>query len=186
MRKLYIPFALVLALTLLGAACRSSPRTGQGDLPDIVRNARRSAPEDVLIGIGSANMASQHQSRLMAESRARAEIARVLDTMVQQMIRDFTAGSEIDHTAVLTFQEDISVQLTRARLQGAYIADEAFIRGTYYVVVHLRKEDVGREIDQARAAAALRTPAMASFDAQARMNQAFYDAARQEPQVADR
>ena len=185
MKKICIVLAFVLTASLLLMACRSGPNSQTG-LPDIVRDARRNAPEDVLIGIGSARLSTQQQSRTMAESRARAEIARSMDTMVQQMIRDYTASSEVDPNSVLAYQEDITVSLTRAQLQGSVIADEDFINGTYYVVVHLSKENVVREINQAQAAARLRVPAMASFDAEARMNEAFDRAAAAELNVADR
>ena len=186
MKKIQIALTLVmvLSLSMLSVACRTTHRGDQ--LPPIVRDARRNAPEDVIIGIGMANMATRSQSRIMAESRARGEIARVMDTMVQGMIRDYTAGSEVDHSAVIAFQEDISVQLTRARLQGAVIVDEALINGNYYVVMHLSKANVVNEINQAQAAARLRVPQMASFDAERRMNEAFARAAAAELQVADR
>ena len=176
--------AVLLVFGMSVLACRSAPP--QSDLPEFVREARRNAPPDVLIGIGSASMPTQSHSRSIAESRARGEIARAMDTMVQQMIRDYTAGSEVDYSAVLSFQEDISVQLSQARLQGAVIVDEDWIGGTYFVVVHFSKNNVAREIGQAQAAAALRVPAMASFDAQVRMDEAFNRAAAVQPQVADR
>ena len=186
-------FTLIFALCLIFfmAGCGSSPspiqtEETQNGLPNIVKNANAKRGGDILIGIGSAKMASQSQSRTMAESRARAEIARAMDTMVQQMVRDYTAGSEVDKSAVVAFQEDISIQLTKAHLQGAVVENEDWIDGTYYVVMRLSKSDVVREINQAQAAAKLKVPAMLSFDAEARMNEAFERAAAEELRVADR
>jgi hypothetical protein len=167
---------VLILLLILGCASASRNNTSahRGDeLPDIVRNARRNAPEDVLIGIGSATLASQSQSRLMAETRARAEISRAMDSMVQEMVRDYQASSEVAPRDAIAFQENITVTLSRSRLQGAVINDEAWINGTYYVVVYLNKADVVREINQAQAAARLAVPAMASFNAEDRMNSAF-------------
>ena len=171
-----------LIFQLNSAQPQASAHRGD-ELPHIVRNARRNAPEDVLVGIGMARLTTQSQSRAMAESRARGEIARVMDTMVQQMIRDYTARSAIAYSTVLAFQEDISVQLSRARLQGAVIVDTAFINGNYYVVMHLSKANVVNEINQAQAAARLRVPQMASFNAGQRINEAFARAVVEELQT---
>jgi hypothetical protein len=97
-----------------------------------------------------------------------------MDIIVQDMVRDYTAGSEVDHSAVLSFQENITVTLSRSRLQGASVVnqdiDEA---GNCWTVVMLSKGGVVQEINQAVAAAKLAVPAMASFNAEERMNQAF-------------
>ena len=45
--------------------------------------------------------------------------------------------------------------------------------------MHLSKTSVAREINQAQAAARLAIPAMASFDAEARMNEAFEQAKKE-------
>jgi hypothetical protein len=47
-----------------------------------------------------------------------------MDTIVRDMVRDYTAGSEVDHSAVLSFQENITVALSQARLVGASIIGE--------------------------------------------------------------
>jgi hypothetical protein len=40
------------------------------------------------------------------------------------MVRDYTAGSEVDHSVVLSFQENITVALSQARLTGSTIVAE--------------------------------------------------------------
>jgi hypothetical protein len=90
------------------------------------------------------------------------------------MVRDYTAGSEVDHSAVLSFQESITVALSQARLQGAAIVEEDEDKsGNYWTAITLSKSSVVNEINQAVAAAKLRVPAMASFNAQERMDAAF-------------
>jgi hypothetical protein len=180
--------ALALLAVFMVVSCGGSPKAEPRlvGLPDIVRNARRNAPEGVLIGIGSAKLATQNQSKTVAETRARAEISRAMETVVQDMVRDYTASSEIDPSAALGFQEQITVALSKSKLQGSVISDEDFIDGTYYVVVYLSKSDVVREINQAQAAAKLAVPAMASFSAETRMNEAFDRESGKEPRVADR
>jgi len=187
MRKLSlsIVFAITAIVMLSCGTTGSSGSSGSG-LPDIVRNARRNAPQDVLIGIGSANLASQSQSKTVAETRARAEISRQMSSMVQDMVRDYQASSEVDRNSALSFQENITVALSKSNLQGAVIVDEDYIDGTYYVVVHLSKANVVREINQAQAAARLAVPAMASFNAEARMNEAFDREYNRELQVNNR
>jgi hypothetical protein len=97
-----------------------------------------------------------------------------MNTIVRNMGRDYTAGSEVDNSAVLSFQESITVQLSQARLQGAAIVEEdEDANGNYWTAIMLSKNSVVNEINQAVSAAKLRVPAMASFNAQERMDAAF-------------
>ena len=155
-----------------------------GRVPEFVREALMNAPEDALIGIGSARMATESQSRTIATTRARAEISRQMSTMIQDMIRDYTAGSEVDHSAVLSFQENITVALSKAELTGSrVVAFDYTDDGTCYVVVIYGSSNVANEINQAQAAAKLAVPALASFNAEDRMNDAFARAYGAEIQV---
>ena len=170
-------FAICLALILMGCASRPP---ASGGMPTIVANARRDAPEDVLVGIGNAKMSTVAQSRTIAATRARAEISNSMNSMVSNMVRDYTASSEVDPQAALAFQENITVTLSRSSLSGAVIWYEAEDADkNWWCVMHLSKANVAREISQAQAAARLSVPAMASFDAEERMNEAFERAARE-------
>jgi hypothetical protein len=181
---------VVLCVMFAVAGCGTKPaaQSDQGSgLPDIVRNARKNAPEGVLIGIGSSSNSPQSMARNVAETRARGEIARAMNSMVRNMISDYTANSETDRNAVLSFQESITTSLAEARLQGAVIHDEDYIKGTYYVVIYLSKSDVAREIMSATEASRRLAPAaMASFNAQDRMDAMFERELSQEVQVRDR
>jgi hypothetical protein len=111
-------------------------------------------PEDALIGVGTARMASLQQSRTISATRARAELSRQMDTVIRDMVRDYTAGSEVDHSAVLSFQENITVALSQARLQGASIVEEdEDANGNYWTAVMLSKTRAVNEINQAVAGA---------------------------------
>jgi hypothetical protein len=171
-----VVFAICLITIITG--CNSTPKsTG---MPPQAANARRDAPEDVLVGIGNAQMGTIAQSRTIAATRARAEISSTLNTMVSSMVRDYTASSEVDPAAALAFQENITVTLSRADLSGAVIHWEGQDSdGNWWTVMHLSKANVAKEISQAQAAARLAVPAMASFDAEARMNQAFEQAKKE-------
>jgi len=172
---------LVLALCAISAllGCASKPPASSG-MPFNVGNARRNAPEDVLVGIGNAKMGTVAQSRNIAATRARAEISNSLDSMVKNMVRDYTASSEVDPNAALAFQENITVTLSKSQLSGAVIQfEEPDSNGEWWVVMYLSKANVAKEITQAQAQARLAVPAMSSFDAEKRMNEAFEQAKKE-------
>ena len=183
--------ALFLVMAFLG--CKSSPppapaqeRNVPGSFPEFVKKAVRNAPEDALLGIGTAKLASLSQSRTVASTRARAEISRQLNTMVQDMVRDYQASSEVDPAAAISFQENMTVSLSKSTLTGSRIVDEDRDEdGNVWCVVLLDKASVVNEINQAQAAARLAVPAMASFNAEARMNEAFDRVSNQEMQVGN-
>ena len=170
-----VVFTICLAVTILGCASSSGSKPpASSGMPANIANARRNAPEDVIVGIGSAKMATTAQSRNIAATRARAEISNTMNSMVQNMVRDYTAASEVDPSAVLSFQENITVTLSQSNLSGAVIQfEEPDQNDEWWVVIYLSKNSVVQEINQAQAAAKLAVPAMASFDAEARMNEAF-------------
>jgi len=167
--------AAVSCVSAGGASDKPAPeRKVDSRVPQFVKDAVKNAPEDALVGIGTARMASLSQSRTISATRARAELSRQMDTIIRDMIRDYTAGSEVDHSAVVSFQENITVALSQARLQGSSVVNEDVDEaGNYWTVVMLNKTRVVQEINQAVSAAKLAVPAMASFNAEARMNDAF-------------
>jgi hypothetical protein len=188
MKKILFVCACLLAV-FMAVSCASTsntPTTGKtsgssqsgrmvnSSIPKSIRDATANVPEDALIGVGTAKMATLSQSRTISQTRARAEISRQMDTVVRDMVRDYTAGSEVDRSAVLSFQENITVALSQARLVGSSIVTEdQDPNGNYWTVVMLSKAGAVNEINQAVAAAKLRVPAMASFNAESRMNAAF-------------
>ena len=91
-------FAVCLVLVLMACASRKPAPASEG-MPSRVETARRDAPEDVLVGIGNARMSTDAQSRNIAATRARAEISNSLNSMVSNMVRDYTASSEVDTQA---------------------------------------------------------------------------------------
>jgi hypothetical protein len=178
MKKIY-GVLLLLCAALIFFGCASKP-PASGGMPSNIANARRNAPEDVLVGIGSAKMGTVAQSRNIAATRARAEISNIMDSIVKNMVHDYTASSEVDPQSALAFQENITVTLSRSDLSGAVIMNEEPDNdGQWWCVIHLSKANVTREISQAQAAARLAVPAMASFDAERRMNEAFEQARKE-------
>jgi hypothetical protein len=107
-----------------------------------------------------------------------------MNTMIQDMVRDFQASSEVDKSAALSFQENITVALSKSTLTGSRVVDADFDdNGNCWTVVQLGKSNIVHEINQAQAQARLAVPAMASFNAEDRMNAAFDKAYGQEVQV---
>jgi len=176
---------VVMNFVACGSSAKSAPTTAAqataakerkvgGNVPQFVKDAVKRTPEDALLGIGTAKAASLSLARTTASTRARAEISRQMNTMIQDMVRDYSAGSEIDQSAALSFQENITVALSKSTLTGSAIVEEdQDDNGNYWVVVMLSKANTVNEINQAQAAARLAVPAMASFNAEDRMNAAF-------------
>jgi hypothetical protein len=77
-------------------------------------------PEDMLWGIGVGSEAQMQMRMTMADTRARADIARQLQTLVQNMVVDYAreAGG-IDNTAALQFAETVTRNVSQATLTGA-------------------------------------------------------------------
>ena len=178
--KKVIVVALVACLVLAFVGCKTKPPASSG-MPSNVAYARRNAPEDVLVGIGTARMANVAQSRSLAATRARAEISNTMNVMIKNMASDYWASSEVDPQAQVAFAENITVTLSKSNLSGAVIQfEEPDNDGNWWCVMYLSKSNVTREISQAQAAARLAVPQAASIDATARMDEMFEKAKRED------
>ena len=200
--KKIIGITVVLCITLAIIGCATQPKTTTttgapatsakerkvgGSVPQFVKDALKKAPEDALVGIGTAKLATLSLSRTTATTRARAEISRQLNTMIQDMVRDYSAGSEVDPKAAIAFQENMTVALSKSTLTGSVPVEEDYDdSGNYWVVVMLSKANTVNEINQAQAAAKLAVPALTSFYAEERMNDAFDRAYDLELGIGDR
>ena len=163
---------LTVCLVLILAGCAST-----SGLPKEIMSARDKAPEDVIVGIGTANMGTLNMDRQTAATRARADISNVLSSVVANMFRDFTATSEVDRDAQLAYQESFTRTLSESNISGAVIKEERRDKdGNWWVVMYLSKTDIAREINQAQAAARLRVPQAAALDTEARMDQYLKEA----------
>jgi hypothetical protein len=143
-----------------------------------VNDAYLNASEDVLIGIGTYkignDMSKMGTGKTFAETRARADLARQLDSIVKNMVNDYTATSEIDPGAAVSFQETVTQSLSKAQLRGARTVKlERDDNGILWVVMEFSKSAAAEEVNQAANAAKLAIPAAAAFDALDRMETAF-------------
>ena len=182
MKKLIgVVLVLCLVLAFVGCASEKPARGVEGGMPDWVLKARRDAPEDVIVGIGTAKLATMNQSMTTSETRARGQIVRAMNSMVRSMVQDYTASSEVDPAAAVAFQQQIETSLARAQLSGARIEEQNADRnGQWWTVIYFNRSNVGSEISQAQAAAKLAVPAMLAFNAEARMDEQFRRAAEEE------
>jgi hypothetical protein len=170
-----------LALSIMGCASNSggsSPVAGVKGVPDFVNDAYIKASEDVLIGIGTYKIGDDTSkisaAMTFAQTRARADIARQLDSILKNMVTDYVAQSELDSSAALSFQETITTALAKADLKGAKVVQSQTDNGLLWVVMEYSKSAAYEEaINPAQAAAKLAIPAAAAFDAQTRMQNAF-------------
>jgi hypothetical protein len=147
------PVSVVTPTSAAAPAPAQAERNVAGSVPQFVRDAVKNAPENALVGIGTAKLASISQSRTISATRGRAEISRQLVSLVKDMVRDYQASSEVDPSSALAFQENITVALSQSRLLGASVVDEnTDAAGNYWTVVMLSKAEVAKEINQAAAA----------------------------------
>jgi hypothetical protein len=172
-----------LAVLLAGCAGAPSSRSGPmlaglSGVPAFVNEAYLNASEDVLIGIGTYKIGNDTSKmgtgKTFAETRARADISRQLTSIVKDMVTDYTAASEIDPAAAVSFQEVITQALSRSDLRGARVVKlERDDNGILWVIMEYSKSAAIAEVDQAANAARLAIPAAAAFDALTRMETAF-------------
>jgi len=178
--KKFIGIITVVCIFLVFFGCASKPPASNGYPPNVA-NLRRNAPGDVLVGIGTAKMGTKAQSMNIAATRARAEISNTMNSMVKNMVRDYTASSEVDLDSRVAYQENITVTLSKSNLSGAEIIyEEQEKNGQWWTVMYLSKANVVKEIGQAQAVARLAVPKMASFDAEKRMNEGFEQLRKEE------
>jgi hypothetical protein len=157
-----------------------------GSYPDFVKEAIRNQPEDAIVGIGVAKLASLSQSMTISATRARAEISRQMNSVIRDMVTDFTASSEVDPDSALSYQETITVALSQSKLTGSVVIDQdQDADGRVWTIVSMSKASVANEINQAAAAAKLAVPKMAALDTQSRMDAAFSKIAGEEVVAAE-
>ena len=190
MKRAFVIIAALLA-TMLVVSCGTSGGGGGGSsssgtpnrivdpgIPQVITDELMKNYEDGLVGVGTAKMGTLSLSRTAASTRARADISRQMNTMIRDMVRDYTASTEMDPSATVSFTENITTALSESKLTGAVpVAETRDADGNYWVAIRLSKANTVTEINQAQAAAKLAIPAMLSFDAESRMDDAFAKAA---------
>jgi hypothetical protein len=137
------PFVLGVAVVLALSLAGSSGGRGRGlsGVPGFVNDAYRNASEDVLIGIGTCkignDMSKMGTGKTFAEMRARADLAQQLNSIVKNMVNDYTVTSELDPSAAVSFQETVTQSLSIAQLKGSRAVD--LDNGLLWVVMEFSK-----------------------------------------------
>jgi predicted HTH transcriptional regulator len=98
-------------------------------------------------------MGNPSRARTVAETRARATLARELSTIVEQRIDDVGSGVDMDISAIREAQRIVTNIIINQELRGAYIWDESLNGNTSYVLVKLPEDRIGENIELARSAA---------------------------------
>jgi hypothetical protein len=192
--KRFLVLGVAAGLLLSLAGCGSVPSAGSGSsgasggsgalskglsgVPDFVNEAYVKASEDVLIGIGTYkignDMSKMGTGKTFAETRARADISRQLATIVRNMVNDYTAASEVDPDAAVSFQETITQTLSKSELKGARtVKMDRDNNGLLWVVMEYSKSAAATEVNLAANTAKLALPADIAFNALDRMDAAF-------------
>jgi hypothetical protein len=181
-KRIIAGITAILCLLLMLAGCKSGPASAaEGGIPDWVLKARRDAPEGVIVGIGTAKMPTKNQSMNTSETRAKAQIVRAMQSMVSNMIEDYTVSSEIDPSTAVAFQQEITVALARANLSGAPIVEQnADKDGAWWTVIYFDKSQATREISTAQALSRLAPAYGAAMLAEDRMAEQFEKAAKED------
>ena len=180
--RVIVPLALISCASAGSPSASGSSAKGLGGgVPDFVNQAYLEASEDVLIGIGTYKIGNDSSKlsmgKTMAETRARADIARQLQSIIKNMVTDYTDASELDPDAALSFQENITQALAKAELKGSRTIKMDTVDGVLWLVMDYSKSAAANDYSAAQAAAKLAVPAAAAFDALSRMDNAFDKAA---------
>lgn len=127
MKRIHPILISVLPL-LLVAACSSGPSIesdmGIDGAPDWVNEGTQAVSDDdgrLIYGVGSAPALNDVALQTAAaDSRARAEVARVVSTIIDSTVSDYSASTGGDSKAVLNIEQNIKAT-TQTALSGAKI-----------------------------------------------------------------
>lgn len=145
-----IAFA-VISLGIMGCASQPAPaqptpaqpapapvvqREVVGSIPDFVRNAILNREDDTLVAIGTAAHPNPAAAMASGQFRGRMELSRQIEAFIEAMITDLMEGDE-GNTEMVTFFEQIGVELIDRNMQGSVPADMDFVNGRFWVVMAL-------------------------------------------------
>ncbi|MEZ5507061.1 MAG: hypothetical protein R3F38_14300 [Gammaproteobacteria bacterium] len=127
MRRPFNLIAIALATFWL-AACSSNPSIesdmGIDGAPDWVNEGTQAVSDDdgrLIYGVGSAPVLNDVALQTAAaDSRARAEVARVVSTFIDSTVSDYSASAGGDSKAALNIEQNIKAT-TQTALNGAKI-----------------------------------------------------------------
>ena len=132
---------LVFGMLLLVVAAFSAGKKESVDLPDFVLNPPIS--EDALYGVGYAKSENLAQAMTVAKTRARADIARQLETQIQSAVTDYFQESGLaENKQNLNFVESISREVTNKKLKNTTVVKQYPTKdGGVWVMVSFSKKE---------------------------------------------
>ncbi len=155
MTQLLKPFSL-LFLALVLAACSSKTTIesdmGLDDAPAWVNEGTQAVNDDdgrLIHGVGMAPaMGDVSLQKATADNRARAEIARVLSTYVDAVIKDYTAstGNDADLSVEREIRSTTQLALSGARILGHWKDEDT---GDVYAFAELDMDSVNKTLKTA-------------------------------------
>ncbi|MCL2806295.1 MAG: hypothetical protein FWD26_10185 [Treponema sp.] len=161
MKKVIVIIVMLCAVfAVLG--CSSLNTTNRNlripkEFPSFVKKALKGVKNDVLVGIGVANTSNFNMSKDASASRARTEISRQINTMVDDLVLARNDGER-------SFKENITVTITQSRLVDAKIIVQSQAKdGSIWTVVIMDKSNVINELNRASYSAKLVVPNMDAF-----------------------
>jgi len=151
----FLIVAVVAAVLAVGCAS-STPAAApaaepapvvQDDVPDFVLNPPNN--EDVIYGIGSAQLSNSQLAMRTAEARARRSLAQTLRVSVQGMLIDYTESAGVgDDLTNTQFVQDVGRQLTDANLIGSKVVKRQQTKDkTWWVLMALSAKDAKNVVD---------------------------------------
>ena len=148
----------VLFLALVLGACSSKTTIesdmGLDDAPDWVNEGTQAVKDDdgrLIHGVGMApSMGDISLQKATADNRARAEIARVLSTYVDAVIKDYTAstGNDADLNVEREIRSTTQLALSGARILGHWKDEDT---GDVYAFAELDMDAVDKSLKTATA-----------------------------------
>ncbi|MCL2293676.1 MAG: LPP20 family lipoprotein [Spirochaetes bacterium] len=136
---------VIMVLALFVISCRSQQPTVQqqietGDIPAFFLTPLVADDAFFGVGVGEPELGALSTRRTMALSRARADIARQVETQIRSAITDYAQVSGAgNNPQALAFIETITREITDTALRGATQRDaHVSADGTVYVLVEYR------------------------------------------------
>jgi hypothetical protein len=156
---------------LLSISCATT-NTGLQNYPAEIRKAAFNAPAGTLVGVGQSE-SDNPAAKSIAETRARADIARQMETVVRNMVTDYNASSSA-HSGTDSYQEEATQALAKATLTGSRVAEYIVENDLVWVVVYYDKEDARKDITgTVNSSSRLDSSQKAALSAIERMDRAF-------------
>lgn len=134
--KRVLLIVLMVVSVLLVVSCASEKVS---DLPDFVLNPPMA--DDVIYGVGYGHQSKFSLSLTVAETNARADIARQIETVIQASVTDYAQEAGVDdNTQVISFVETVTREITDQKLSGAKpVSREQDSDGGVWVLMQLDK-----------------------------------------------